>query len=35
MDLFYSGLMKKMPDGSIVNDLAESYTVSPDKQFTL
>ncbi len=28
--LIYSGLMKKMPDGSIVNDLAESYTVSPD-----
>lgn len=28
--LIYSGLMKKTPDGSIVPDLAEAYTVSPD-----
>lgn len=28
--LIYSGLMKKTPSGEIVNDLAESYTVSPD-----
>lgn len=29
-NLIYSGLMKKTPNGTIVNDLAESYTVSPD-----
>jgi len=28
--LVYSGLMRKMPDGTFVPDLAESYTVSPD-----
>src|SRR5258706_524677 len=28
--LVYSGLMKKMPDGSIVPDLAKSYDISPD-----
>ncbi len=28
--LVYSGLMKKTPEGTIVPDLAESYTVSPD-----
>jgi peptide/nickel transport system substrate-binding protein len=28
--LVYSGLMKKTPDGLILPDLAESYTVSPD-----
>ncbi len=28
--LVYSGLMRKMPDGSFVPDIAESYTVSPD-----
>lgn len=28
--LVYSGLMKKTPNGTIVPDLAESYTVSPD-----
>jgi peptide/nickel transport system substrate-binding protein len=28
--LVYSGLMKQLPDGTLVPDLAESYTVSPD-----
>ena len=28
--LVYSGLMRKMPNGTFVPDLAESYTVSPD-----
>ena len=28
--LVYSGLMRKTSDGSFVNDLAESYTISPD-----
>lgn len=28
--LIYSGLMKKNPDGTMVTDLAENYTVSPD-----
>jgi len=28
--LVYSGLMRKMPDGTFIPDLAESYTVSPD-----
>ena len=28
--LVYSGLMRSLPDGSIVPDLAESYTISPD-----
>lgn len=28
--LVYSGLMREMPDGSIIPDLAESYSVSPD-----
>lgn len=28
--LVYSGLMRKMPDGTFVPDLADSYTVSPD-----
>jgi peptide/nickel transport system substrate-binding protein len=28
--LIYSGLMKKNPDGTIVPDIAESYTISPD-----
>ena len=28
--LIYSGLMRKMPDGSLVPDLAEKYDVSPD-----
>ncbi len=30
VSLVYSGLMRKMPDGSLIPDLAESYTVSPD-----
>lgn len=28
--LVYSGLMRKMPDGTFIPDIAESYTVSPD-----
>ncbi len=28
--LVYSGLMRKMPDGSFINDLAESYNISSD-----
>ncbi len=28
--LVYSGLMQKMPDGSFIPDLAQSFTVSPD-----
>ncbi|MDE2030880.1 MAG: hypothetical protein KGI58_01290 [Patescibacteria group bacterium] len=28
--LVYSGLMRKLPDGTLIPDLAESYTVSPD-----
>ncbi|MDQ3076752.1 MAG: peptide ABC transporter substrate-binding protein [bacterium] len=28
--LVYSGLMRVMPDGTIVPDIAESYTISPD-----
>lgn len=28
--LVYSGLVRRMPDGSFIPDLAESYTVSPD-----
>lgn len=28
--LTYSGLMRKTPDGSLIPDLAESYTMSPD-----
>ncbi len=28
--LVYSGLMRKMPDGSFINDLAESYNISAD-----
>lgn len=28
--LVYSGLMRKIPDGTFIPDLAESYTVSPD-----
>lgn len=28
--LVYSGLMRALPDGSVIPDLAESYTVSPD-----
>jgi peptide/nickel transport system substrate-binding protein len=28
--LLYSGLMRSMPDGRIIPDLAESYTISPD-----
>lgn len=28
--LIYSGLMRKAPDGSLVPDLAQSYTISPD-----
>ncbi len=28
--LIYSGLMRKTSDGQLVNDLAESFTVSPD-----
>ncbi len=28
--LVYSGLTRKMPDGTFIPDLAESYTVSPD-----
>lgn len=28
--LVYSGLMRAMPDGSMLPDLAESYTISPD-----
>ncbi len=28
--LVYSGLMKKTPEGSILPDVAESYTISPD-----
>lgn len=28
--LVYSGLMRQLPDGTIVPDLASSYTVSPD-----
>ncbi len=28
--LVYSGLMRKMPDGTFIGDLADSYTVSPD-----
>jgi peptide/nickel transport system substrate-binding protein len=34
----YSGLMKKMPDGTLINDLAENYSISPDNltyNFTL
>lgn len=30
VSLVYSGLMRKMPDGTFVPDLAESYTVSSD-----
>ncbi len=30
ISLVYSGLMRKMPDGSFIPDLAESYTISPD-----
>lgn len=30
ISLVYSGLMRKMPDGSLVPDLAESYVVSAD-----
>lgn len=36
--LVYSGLLKRMPDGTLVPDLAESYTISPDNStytFTL
>jgi peptide/nickel transport system substrate-binding protein len=33
--LIYSGLMRAMPDGSLIPDLAESYVVSEDKtQYT-
>ena len=28
--LVYSGLLKATPDGKLINDLAESYTISPD-----
>lgn len=28
--LIYSGLMRRLPDGTFIPDLAESYTVSPD-----
>ena len=28
--LVYSGLMRELPNGSLVPDLAESYTISPD-----
>lgn len=28
--LVYSGLMRALPDGSVVPDLAQSYTISPD-----
>lgn len=28
--LVYSGLMRKTPEGKFINDLAESYTISPD-----
>ncbi len=28
--IVYSGLMRKMPDGRFIPDLAESYTISPD-----
>ncbi len=28
--LVYSGLMRKLPDGTFTPDLAESYTISPD-----
>lgn len=28
--LIYAGLTKKAPDGTIVTDMAESYTISPD-----
>lgn len=28
--LVYSGLMRRLPDGKLILDLAESYTVSPD-----
>ncbi len=31
VSLVYSGLMKAAPDGELVPDLAESYTVSPDR----
>lgn len=30
VSLVYSGLVRRMPDGSFIPDLAESYTVSPD-----
>ncbi len=30
VSLIYSGLMRKMPDGEIVPDLAKSYEMSPD-----
>ncbi|MFA6386550.1 MAG: ABC transporter substrate-binding protein [Candidatus Paceibacterota bacterium] len=30
VSLVYSGLVRRMPDGSFIPDLAESYTISPD-----
>jgi len=30
VSLVYSGLMRRMPNGEFINDLAESYTVTPD-----
>ena len=36
--LVYAGLIKIMPDGTVINELAEDYTVSPDNRihtFTL
>lgn len=32
VNLVYSGLMKRLPDGTLVPDLAESYEISPDKR---